>query len=108
MNKEPTILLQLPLDMIKCFPLDKIHLIDEGVVNKIITLWLGKPGPQKLIAHQIEIIDSRLRTCSTYTPNEFRRSIRDLGFYKHFKVPEFRVFLPYTGPIVLEDVLEDS
>ncbi|KAJ8967586.1 hypothetical protein NQ317_000965 [Molorchus minor] len=45
MNKERSILERLPIDMIKTFPLDKMHLVDEGVVKKMI---VGQTRPTKV------------------------------------------------------------
>ncbi|KAJ8931526.1 hypothetical protein NQ314_015541 [Rhamnusium bicolor] len=105
MNKERSVLEQLPIDMIKTFPIDKMHLVDEGVVKKVIKLWLGKPGPQKLPALKISIINDRLKKCYPYMPNDFQRKPRILKYMNFLKASECRVFLLYTGPAVLRKVL---
>lgn len=108
MNKERSVLEQLPIDMIKTFPIDKMHLVDEGVVKKIIKLWIGKPGPYKLPSIKVSIINDRLKKCYPYMPNDFQRKPRTLKYANFLKASECRVFLLYTGPAVLRKVLPKS
>ncbi|KAK5647518.1 hypothetical protein RI129_002410 [Pyrocoelia pectoralis] len=107
-NQDKSVLERLPIDMIKCFPLDKMHLIDEGVVKKLIKLWLGKPNPQKLSSCEISQINDRIKMCYNYTPKEFQRKPRTLKYAHFFKANECRVFLLYTGPIILKGILKNS
>ncbi|VEN57599.1 unnamed protein product [Callosobruchus maculatus] len=105
MNKERSVLEQLPIDMIKTFPVDKMHLVDEGIVKKIINIWLGKPGPQKLQASKVTKINQHLEQCYSYVPSDFQRKSRSFKHAHFFKASECRVLLLYTGPIVLKNVL---
>lgn len=100
-----SILEELPIDMIKNFPIDYMHAVLLGVTKRIINSWLkGKP-PTLLPHRDVMTISSKLFECSTTQPKEFQRKIRGLNDFGYFKATEFRTFLLYAGPIVLKDVL---
>nr|XP_023013056.1 uncharacterized protein LOC111503073 isoform X1 [Leptinotarsa decemlineata] len=95
--------------MIRNFPLDYMHLICLGVVKKlIVSLWLGgKPGI-KLSHHQVKTSSKSLVNHSSQIPSEFSRKPRSLDDAKRWKATEFRLFLFYLGPVVLQPVLDQD
>lgn len=102
-----TPLLQIrDLDMVKCFPLDYMHLVCLGVVKKLLILWTrGKPKTQKLSSFQINEISTKLEGFSKITASEFSRKPRTLSELDRWKATEFRQFLLYSGPVILENTL---
>lgn len=95
------------IDMIKDFPLDYMHLVCLGVVKKlIVNLWLnGRPHSARLSHKQIlDISDALLKQMSNI-PCEFVRKSRSLNEAKRWKATEFRLFLLYTGPVVLKNCI---
>ena len=90
LSMEHTILEKLPIDMVKDFPLDKMHLVDEGVVKKILILLTTKVNKQKLPAKKVLIINNRLEKCSSYMPMEFQRKPRSLKYVLKMKATEYR------------------
>lgn len=53
-------------------------------------------------------ISARLQQLRQYMPVEFQRKPRRLADIDQWKATEFRQFLLYTGPIVLQDILSSS
>ncbi|XP_031328823.1 uncharacterized protein LOC116159879 isoform X1 [Photinus pyralis] len=79
-----------------------MHLICLGVMRKLLLLWCcGKPST-KLAFQKISDISSLLKQCSPNVPLEFNRKPRGLNEIRRWKATEFRQFLLYTGPIVLQ------
>ncbi|KAJ8978092.1 hypothetical protein NQ317_018958 [Molorchus minor] len=92
------------IDMVKCFPLDYMHLVCLGVMKKLLVLWCyGKPST-KLSFHVISKISESLLNLSNHVPLEFNRRPR----IKRWKATEFRQFLFYTGPITLKGRLSNE
>lgn len=101
---------ELPIDMVKNFPNDPMHMVHLGVVKKIIWLLLSrkKGGFLKLPLTSIDNINVMLSKCKTYFPREFQRKSRDITHYHTWKATEFRDFLLYTGPFVLKNNVPPS
>ena len=68
-----------------------------------------KKGPGgKISANQVNEISSLLLSLNGYMPSEFSRQPRSLKDLDRWKATEFRQFLLYTGPIVLQDIISDN
>jgi hypothetical protein len=91
--------------MITNFPLDYMHLICLGVTKRLLVTWTSGPLNQRLSKRNIEIVSQRLLELQVQVPEEFARRPRSLKDLPHWKATEFRMFLLYTGPIVLKDIL---
>lgn len=96
-------------NMIDNVPIDYMHCVLLGVTKRLLCGkkfgWVyGKP-PFKLCARDINAINCYLVKLRNYIPVEFARKPRSLNDCKRFKATEFRLFLLYTGPVVLKDVL---
>lgn len=89
------------LNMVKDFSIDVMHVVHHGVVKKLIHLWM-----KTATKNQIDRIRTRISMIEGHRPKEIHRMIRDLKNYSQFKAKEFRVFLLFTGPVILLDILE--
>lgn len=106
-HKADSPLLELPIDIIKDFPVsDSLHLIDLGIMKRLLTGWRdGNFGTYltKLRAQEIQHLDAFLQKCKL--PTEIHRAVRTLDCLAHWKASEFRTFLHYLSVIILPDVL---
>lgn len=103
-------LIELPnFDIVKCFPLDYMHLVLLGVMRKLIHLWIHS-GPLKvrLNGKKINDISRSLVGLKIYIPSEFSRKPRIIQDVSRWKATELRQFLLYTGPVVLKNVLSEE
>ncbi|KYQ49985.1 hypothetical protein ALC60_10941 [Trachymyrmex zeteki] len=67
--------------------------------------WIhGKP-PRKLRFRDINNISENLLRLKRYIPREFSRKTRSILECKRYKATEFRLFLLYTDPIILKEML---
>ncbi|XP_076670003.1 uncharacterized protein LOC143369665 isoform X1 [Andrena cerasifolii] len=94
------------IGLVSNVPLDYMHLICLGVMKKLLLLWTQGPLSVRISASLRERISEKLTSIGTSTPIEFSRKPRSLKELKYWKASEFRSFLLYTGPIVLQPVLQ--
>lgn len=92
--------------MISQFPLDPMHIIDLGVVLKILKFLIKM---QKLPGHVIDIdqISERIIQFKIFCPSDFARDIRSLDYVDKFKATELRQFLYYGSIVFLKDLVDD-
>ena len=100
-----SILENLPIDMISCFPLDYMHLVCLGVMRKLLGLWCNGPLSVRIGPVSKRSINNLLSFIAHYFPVEFARKVRSLDELPRWKATEFRSFLLYVGPIVLKNIL---
>lgn len=101
---ETSIIENIPnLDMIKSFAIDNMHIVHLGVVKKLVNFWI-----KSATKTQLKSIEARINTIEAHRPKEFHRTIRSIKDFKQFKAKEFRVFLLYTGPVLLFNILEPA
>lgn len=106
---ENTEFLRLPIDIVDQFPLDYQHLVCLGATRKLLNLWIKGPVSRfRLPARDVISISQKLLWLKPYFSKDFNRKPRALSHLKHFKATEYRSFLLYTGPIVLQAVLPES
>jgi len=97
------------LDMVLLFLLDYLHLVCLGVVKKLIQLWLHKgPINVRLHSRQILKLSKRLIHLKNQIPCDFSRKPRAIQDVGRWKGTEFRQFLIYTGPVILENTLSED
>jgi hypothetical protein len=101
-------LLSLTLNLVDQFPLDYMHLVCLGVVRKLMHTWIKGPLKTRLLPRNINRISIQLVDLQRQIPLEFSRKSRSLRELDHFKATEFRLFLLYTGPVVMQHFLEPS
>ncbi len=96
---------QLACGMVSHFPLDYMHLICLGAVRRLLHLWIHGSRSQKLSQNTLTAVSERLSLILPFIPREFSRKPRSLCDYKIWKATELRLFLVYTGPVVLKGLL---
>lgn len=104
-HKHSSAFLDLNIDMVQQFPIDPMHCVDLGVVKRLMVVWKEGPLPQRLSAGQIQMIGDYHQSIRKFIPSEFSRKPRSLDELKMWKATEFRMFLMYTGPVILKDIL---
>jgi hypothetical protein len=99
---------ELPIDMVKAFPVDYMHQCCLGVMRKLLLTWLRGKREVRLSHAQICEINARLLAMKSFIPNIFSRQPHSLDEVDRWKATEFRLFMVYTGKIVLRGILEKS
>lgn len=96
-------------DMIVGFPMDYMHLICLGVVKKlIVNMWVyGKP-PHRLLNLAIQQISDLHKSFRHHVPIAFATKPRSLDEVKRWKATEFRLFLLYSGPVVMKSLISED
>lgn len=89
-------------------PRDYMHLVLLGLVKKLIWLWILGPPGIRLDQDKINRINKRLQYLRNTKPSEFNRRPRSIRDFKNWKATEFRSFLLYTGPVVVQDILNEE
>ena len=104
-HNDITPLCQLPIDMIKTFSLDYMHLCCLGVMRKLLLAWIRGKREVRLSSGQICELNKRLIAVKSFIPNVFSRLPRTLDEVDRWKATEFRLFMLYTGKLVLRGIL---
>ncbi|KYN04656.1 hypothetical protein ALC62_04487 [Cyphomyrmex costatus] len=100
-----SLLESLPIDMVKHFPLDYMHLVCLGVMKKMLLLWTKGKQTFRLRNRDIITLSTDLINLKKFIPVEFSRRPRGLNEVDRWKATEFRNFLLYFGPIILQKYL---
>ena len=108
-----SILNELPyVELVSNVPIDSMHAIYLGIMRQLIRHWVGDKGRNnkyyKLSQDQIEFISSTLESLKHVLPYEFNRRCRSLTYWRQWKATEFRHFLLYFGPFILQNVLKSD
>lgn len=101
-----TPLLKLPIDLVKCFPIDYMHNICLGIMRKLLNTWLKGPLHVRSSQRIVNIISDRMINLKINVPVEFNRKPRSLDELANWKATEYRLFLLYIGPSVLQNILD--
>lgn len=113
----PTILVNIPkFPIVESCIIDYKHLICEGVVLKIVNLWITgvNKNPTKLPDNLIQVVNKRLNRLATYIPLEFQRKqtensrMHPFSQASRWKATESRQFLLYTSVICIKGVVSDD
>jgi len=100
--------LSLPLDMVEQFLIDYMHQACQGVMKKLITVWIRGDRKVRMSAGQINEVSQRLLSLRKAIPSCFARKPRNLVDIDRWKATELRQFAVYTGKIVLKGILADQ
>jgi hypothetical protein len=98
----------ITLNMVTNFPIDYMHAVCLGAMRKLITSWVkGVPSRiAKLSTTNRAVIQSRARDIRKHVPSEFARKPRSINDIDRWKATELRLFLLYTGRVLLKGVLD--
>lgn len=105
-----SVLNQLPgFDSVKQFSLDYMHLVCLGVMKKLMLLWIQKgPLHVRLNSRKVNELSLSLTSMNLNIASDFTRKSRTINEIHRWKATEFRLFLLYTGPIVLKKIISDE
>ncbi|XP_029666377.1 uncharacterized protein LOC115237459 [Formica exsecta] len=95
----------LAVDMINNFPLDYMHLICLGVMKKMLNLWVKGHQMSRLRAARAAQLSRDIIELREYIPIEFARRPRGINELNELEATEYRIFLLYLGPIILDKYL---
>ena len=110
-NDIVSVFCELNVDMVLDFPIDYMHSVCLGVVKRMIEFWTHGIAHIKraaLSAGQKHIINQNLEKLKRHVPSCFARKPRTLTDVPRWKATEFRTFLLYTGPVVLDGILSEK
>lgn len=95
-------LTNLPIDMIKQFPVDYMHAVLLGVTRKLIAVWMGRKKFRKSVLSfsQWANVSEHIVSFEKYWPSDFNRKPRSLADLDRWKATELRHFLLYYGIII--------
>lgn len=104
----PLLRLEPPIDMIKQFVLDFMHQGYLGVMKKmLVDFWLEGNLATKLSQSKKRQLSQRLVQLQSQIPvSDFQRTTRSVADISKWKTTEYRLFLLYVGPIILQQILE--
>lgn len=103
-------LAELPnFDAVYSFSLDYLHLVNIGVMKKLLMLWVNK-GPLniRIRARKIDELSNLILKLNSYITSDFVRKGRSIQELSRWKATEHRFFLLYTGPIVLKNIITEA
>ncbi|MEE4247456.1 MAG: hypothetical protein V2I33_18765 [Kangiellaceae bacterium] len=101
-----SVLERLPIDMVKDFILDSMHLVLLGVTRRLFLFWRSNgPLPCRLTGSMQAEIDNnfvRLHDCMSILLSRKPRPLAEMG---KFKATEFRTVLKFTGVVAFRPIL---
>jgi len=98
----------LPIDMVKQFPLDSLHVVYLGVMKFLLMCWIDNRRRPKFSSRDVQKLSDLLVIAAQWVPKEFNRKPRGLQELCRWKGTEFRLFLLYLGPIILQYFLSQK
>ena len=104
-------LCNLGLDFATQFPRDSMHLLYLGIMKKLLHIWVKDRSTSKkakLSAKQIEELSQELVNLYEFVPSSFARRPRSLKELDRWKATEYRSFLLYIGPVVMQKYLSED
>lgn len=104
----PSPLRLLPIGLVSSVPLDYMHLCCLGVMRRLLLCWLKGPLNTRIQAYKVQKMSDHLTSLACYTPIEFARRPRSTAEIMRWKATELRMFLFYTGPVVLRTILSEK
>lgn len=97
---------ELPIDMVKAFPIDYMHQVCLGAMKRLLLVWIRGTKKVKISELQKQLISDRLEGMKISFPSTFARKPRSLKEVDRWKATEFRQFLLYSGKFALNGILK--
>nr|CAI5858644.1 unnamed protein product [Callosobruchus analis] len=94
--------------MVTCFPIDYMHAVCLGVTRKLLNTWLSGKLSVRLCSGIVNTTSEHLLSFNKCIPSEINRKPRSLAELRRWKATEFRTFLLYIGPVVLQGVIDTA
>ena len=69
----------LPIDMVKKFPIDYMHQLCLGVMRKLVLLWMRGNRGIKMSASNVEAVSKKMIELKPFVPKIFARKPRGLA-----------------------------
>ncbi|XP_055638231.1 uncharacterized protein LOC129776545 [Toxorhynchites rutilus septentrionalis] len=99
------ILLELNLELKSKFVIDYKYVVCEGVMKRMMNLWLAGKLDYRLNKESIRRISGELRDLAKCCPREFKQKPKGLDELEQWDAYDWRQFLLYYSPIVLKNYL---
>jgi hypothetical protein len=97
---------RIGVGMISQVPLEPLHLLDLGIMKKLLGLFIPNLSKQYFATNELLAKTERHHLSITiFVPSEFGRSPREFIEFSRLKGVEGRLWLVYTGPVTLKDTL---
>ncbi|KAG5862530.1 hypothetical protein JTB14_027507 [Gonioctena quinquepunctata] len=100
--KGPSPLSELGIGMLSKIPNDYMHSVCLGVMRKLLFLWRSGSRLYRFKIEKYCLLEERLVDLKSYWPVEFNRKPRTLKDLEHWKATEFRQFLLYISPLLID------
>ncbi|XP_031342118.1 uncharacterized protein LOC116170009 [Photinus pyralis] len=94
--------------LVSGFPLDYMHMACLGVMKRVLGHWLQGAAEHRLAPSKRQIASRRILDVAEHTPCEFDRKPRSLTEVDYWKAKEFRTFMNYYGPYIMEDLISNK
>lgn len=99
------ILLELNLQLKSKFVIDYKYVVCEGVMKRLMNLWLAGKLDYRLNKESIRRISLELQSIAKCCPREFKQKPKGLHQLEQWDAYDWRQFLLYYSPIVLRGYL---
>ena len=105
-HHDESMLEQLPMDMIRSFPLDDLHCLYLGVMKRILGHF--KNTKKSLSVADWKQIEMRIVDYASTQPVEYQRRLRSFAEMGNFKGTEFRQYLLVVAPVLLKGIIGED
>ncbi|XP_065345939.1 uncharacterized protein LOC135943370 [Cloeon dipterum] len=97
------------IDMINDFALDPMHLLDEGVMKRLLFHLLTEArGGQRLQAEKVRIVNNRIDEVMPFIPSDFNRKLTPLRKIHGWKACMYRLIDTYLLLILFKDLISED
>lgn len=101
----PLLKINPPIDLIRSFTLDSMHLVYLGVMKKLLHYWLHGDVNIRMGYNAKSQLTQLLVLLQKQIPQEFQRTTRSLAEVERFKATEFQFLILYAAPVIFSKTL---
>ncbi|KAF4524202.1 hypothetical protein B566_EDAN013321, partial [Ephemera danica] len=95
-------------NMVSDIVLDYMHLVLLGIVRKLLFLFLKGQCIARLPSRMIRLFNEKIESIKSCISSDFSRKPRSLNDLLRWKATECRLFLLYTAPFLLQDIVSQD